>query len=132
MLKPGFCIKLFLAFLLFAGATELTAQNVNRIVLKDYERNRERKVLHIPDLPGFLTLKGDFHMHTMFSDGSVWPETRVDEAWKEGVDVIAITDHLEYLPHKKDITADHNRSWKIAQQHAKGKDVIVIAGTEIT
>lgn len=93
---------------------------------------QERRIVNLPDIPGYQTLSCDLHMHTVFSDGYVWPTVRVDEAWKEGIDVIAITDHLEYLPHKKDITADHNRSWEIARQHAKGKGVIVIAGTEIT
>lgn len=93
---------------------------------------QERKIVSIPDIPGYLTLRCDFHMHTVFSDGYVWPTVRVDEAWREGLDAIAITDHLEYLPHKDDICSDHNRSWNIAKAYAEGKDVIVIAGTEIT
>jgi 3',5'-nucleoside bisphosphate phosphatase len=93
---------------------------------------QNRKINHIPDIPGYHTLVCDFHMHTVFSDGSVWPTVRVNEAWYEGIDAIAITDHLEYKPHKKDISADHNRSVEIAQNYAKNKDVIVIAGTEIT
>jgi hypothetical protein len=71
-------------------------------------------------------------MHTVFSDGLVWPTVRVDEAWREGLDAIAITDHLEYQPHKNDIKADYNRSWQIAREYALKKNVIVIAGTEIT
>ena len=31
----------------------------------------------LPDIPGFVTLKGDFHIHTFYSDGSVDPEDRV-------------------------------------------------------
>lgn len=27
-----------------------------------------RKDVRIPDIPGYLTLKCDFHMHTIFSD----------------------------------------------------------------
>ena len=46
----------------------------------------------VPNVEGRLTLKGDFHIHTMFSDGSVWPEARVQEALWEGLDVLAITD----------------------------------------
>ena len=34
----------------------------------------------IPDIEGYKTLKGDFHVHTVFSDASVWPTTRVQEA----------------------------------------------------
>ena len=30
-----------------------------------------RKEIRIPDLNGYLTLKCDFHMHTVFSDGDV-------------------------------------------------------------
>ncbi len=93
---------------------------------------QERRIINLPDIPGYQTLLCDFHMHTVFSDGYVWPTVRVDEAWEEGIDAIAITDHLEYLPHKNDISADHNRAWEIAQNYAKNKDVIVIAGTEIT
>lgn len=93
---------------------------------------QERPIINIPDLPGYQTLVCDFHLHTVFSDGNVWPTVRVDEALREGLDAIAITDHLEYLPHKADIRTDHNRSWQIATKYAEGKGVIVIPGAEIT
>ena len=60
------------------------------------------------------------------------PTVRVDEAYAEGLDVIAITEHLEYRPHKADIQADHNRSYEIMKKYAKDKGVIVIKGSEIT
>jgi hypothetical protein len=120
-------IPLFLAFTL-----SLSAQNLNRIQLGDYEREVGRRVLHIPDLPGYHTLKGDFHIHTVFSDGRVWPDVRVQEAWKEGLDVIAITDHIEYRPHKDYIRGDHNVSSDIAQSMATELNIILIKGTEIT
>ncbi|MDF1571568.1 MAG: PHP domain-containing protein [Bacteroidales bacterium] len=94
--------------------------------------SQERPIINIPDLPGYQTLVCDFHLHTVFSDGKVWPTVRVDEALREGLDAIAITDHLEYLPHKTDIRTDYNRSWQIASAYADGKGVIVIPGTEIT
>lgn len=90
------------------------------------------KSIDIPDLDKYQTLKCDFHMHTVFSDGLVWPTVRVDEAYPEGLDAIAITEHIEYRPHKKDIQADHNRSYEIMKDYAKNKDVIVIKGSEIT
>lgn len=93
---------------------------------------QNRKIKLIPNIPGYQTLVCDFHMHTVFSDGNVWPTVRVNEAWYEGIDAIAITDHLEYRPHRKDMSADHNRSAEIASSYSKNKDVIVIAGTEIT
>ena len=90
------------------------------------------KDLDIPDLDNYQTLKCDFHIHTVFSDGLVWPTVRVDEAYAEGLDAIALTEHIEYRPHKQDIQADHNRSYELIKQYAKDKDVILIKGSEIT
>lgn len=92
----------------------------------------QKKIINIPDISGYVTLKCDFHIHTVFSDGNVWPAYRVDEAWKDGLDVLAITDHLEYLPHKEYIPADHNAAFKIASQRAAEKNLILIHSTEIT
>ena len=91
-----------------------------------------RKTIFIPDISGFVSLKCDFHMHTVFSDGRVWPDMRVEEAFKEGLDAIAITDHIEYRPHKKDITANHNRPYELASWAAEAGDIILIKGVEIT
>ncbi len=84
----------------------------------------------IPDIPGYLTLKCDFHMHTVFSDGVVWPHIRVDEAIAEGLDVISITDHVEY--HRKEVEDNHMVPYEIAKKHAEGKDLILILGGEIS
>lgn len=86
----------------------------------------------VPDLGEFKTLKCDLHMHTVFSDGLVWPTIRVDEALDEGLDVISITDHLEYQPHKKHVSTDRNIANKIAAPYAKRKGIIFIPGVEIT
>ena len=84
-------------------------------------------------IPGYVTLKCDFHQHTVFSDGSVWPNIRVQEALRESLDAIAITDHLEYQPHKKDIpNKDRNRSSDLAAEYAEDSDLIIIKGAEIT
>jgi 3',5'-nucleoside bisphosphate phosphatase len=93
---------------------------------------QSRKEIQIPDIPGYQTLKCDFHMHTVFSDGNVWPAIRVSEAWVQGLDAIAITDHIEYRPHSQDIKSDHNRSYEIAKPLADQAGIILIRGTEIT
>lgn len=86
-----------------------------------------------PDIEGYLTLKTDLHMHSVFSDGSVWPDIRVQEALMDGLDAIAITEHLEYQPHSADIPhPDRNRAIALAQQEAKDHDLIIIPGSEIT
>ena len=89
------------------------------------------KKIFIPDIPEYLTLKGDFHLHTVFSDGKVWPTLRVDEAVEEGLDVIAITDHIEYLKILRLIPRDHNRSYRIAKPYALSKNILLVKGTEI-
>lgn len=97
-----------------------------------HSHSHNRKVI-FPDVPGFITLACDFHQHTVFSDGSVWPTIRVQEALKDGLDAIAVTEHLEYQPHKEDIPhPNRNRSYQIAQKAAGDEELIIINGSEIT
>jgi len=91
-----------------------------------------RKEVKIPDISGYLTLKCDLHMHTIFSDGLVWPTVRVDEAWREGLDVIAISDHIEYIPFKDDIPIHFGRAYEIAKPRADMYGLILIQAAEIT
>ena len=89
--------------------------------------------IEFPDLPGYKTLICDLHMHSVFSDGSVWPDIRVQEATRDGLDVIAVTEHIEYQPWKEDIPhPDRNRSYEYHSQFAKNSDVMVLNGSEIT
>ena len=91
--------KLTIAFLMLSLAliTQIKAQAPH-----SHEHD-----ITFPDIPGYKTLKGDFHQHTVFSDGVVWPHIRVDEAIAEGLDVISITDHVE--KHRKvDIDNQNN------------------------
>lgn len=93
---------------------------------------QQRNEVQIPNLDGYVTLKCDFHIHTVFSDGLVWPTVRVDEAYREGLDAISLTEHIEYRPHKADIKADHNRSFEVARKKANQLGIILIKGSEIT
>lgn len=89
--------------------------------------------IDFPDIPGYKTLICDFHQHTVFSDGEVWPSIRVREALNDGLDAISITDHIEYQPHQEDIPhPDRNRSFEIALEAAGNTGLIVIRGSEIT
>jgi len=86
-----------------------------------------------PDIEGYKTLKTDLHMHTVFSDGSVWPTIRVQEALRENLDAISLTEHIEYQPHKDDIPhPDRNRAYVLALEEAKEHDLLIIPGSEIT
>jgi hypothetical protein len=92
----------------------------------------DREEIAIPDVLGYQTLKCDFHMHTVFSDGLVWPTVRVTEAWRDGLDAISITDHIEYQPHKNDIPTNHDRPYEIAKPIGDAYNLILIRGSEIT
>ncbi len=91
-----------------------------------------RHEIHFPGLPGYQTLKCDLHMHTVFSDGSVWPPVRVAETWRQGLDVIAIADHIEYQPHKDDVPTKHGRSTELAQGPARAHGLMLLNAAEIT
>ena len=93
---------------------------------------RARTPIQIPDIPGYVTLRCDFHVHTVFSDGGVWPSVRSEEAWREGLDAIAITDHIEYQPHKEDLPTNPGRSFEIAKLQGDALGLIVIRGSEVT
>lgn len=91
------------------------------------------RTIQFPDTAEFLSLTCDFHIHTVFSDGEVWPSIRVQEAQRDGLDCIAITEHLEYQPHRADLPhPDRNRAFDIAAASAGESGLIVIRGSEIT
>ena len=86
-----------------------------------------------PDIPGYKTLKADLHIHSVFSDGNVWPTIRVQEALREDLDAISLTEHLEYQPHEEDIPhPDRNRAHILALEAAKEHDLLIVQGSEIT
>ena len=119
---PKILLALLTAFLIF-----------NSIDAQSDEVTENSRAIEFPDIPGFLTLKCDLHMHTVFSDGSVWPGIRVQEALRDGLDAIALTDHIEYQPHQDDIpNPDRNRSYDLALRAAKGTGLLVIPAAEIT
>lgn len=115
-------------------SNEIFAQKRNQDVYKFPEHHlvNTREIIRIPDIDGYKTLKCDFHSHTIFSDGHVSPVLRVNEAWNNGLDAIAITDHIEYRPFKEYVVADHNKSNELAVAHGKKIGFIVIKGAEIT
>ncbi len=122
----------FLGALLFCSAS-LQAQTDDGIMrMEEFAYPAKRQYLNIPNVDGFQVLKCDFHMHTVFTDGHVWPNVRVQEAWREGVDVISYTEHMEYNPFHADVKVDHNRSHELAVNLAKENNIGLIKGTEIT
>jgi len=102
------------------------------LILGTVTLSAQRRVLNVPELPGYVTLKCDLHSHTVFSDGNVWPTVRIGEAWRDGLDAISITDHIEYTPHKAYLHIDFNGAWKVAKPTADNYNIILVHGAEIT
>lgn len=120
LLRPGACL-LALLVLTLPG---LGAQ--------EYIYGRQVKKLRLPDLGGYVTVAGDFHMHTVYSDGSVLPDVRVNEIYREGLGALATTDHAEFSPYLSDLPKNSNRSNELAAKRAGELGLIHIPGTEIT
>ncbi len=122
-----------LALLLISSVAHAQTSNQDIVNLGDRISNANvREEIRFPKIEGFVPIKCDLHTHTVFSDGYLWPTARVDEAWIDGLDAIAITDHIEYRPFKDKVLGDLNEANKIATEHAKNRGIIVISGTEIT
>lgn len=62
---------------------------------KMYSNAPVRTNIILPGIDGLNCYKADLHVHTFFSDGELSPEERVKEAWIDGLDIMAITDHIE-------------------------------------
>ena len=112
------------SFFVWASAVTLSAGTLRAQPARDS--------IALPDIPGFHTLKGDLHLHTVFSDGSVWPTFRVFEARRDGLDFIALTDHTDYQGSPETVTGDLNTAYDLAAASAKGSKLIVIKGAEIS
>src|SRR5690554_6297192 len=88
--------------------------------------------VNIPDIPVYKTLKADFQLHTVFSYVHVWPTVRLNEAVRDELDVIAITEHIDYEGFPDELERDYNRAYDIAAKAAENKDLLVIRGVEIS
>ncbi len=126
------CHRLFPCFLGSTFALILAAP-VHPHGLASRETLDADRAIVFPDTADHLTLVVDLHTHSVFSDGHVWPRIRVAEALRDGLDAIAITEHLEWQPHLADIPhPDRNRAHAEAVSAAGESDLIVINGSEIT
>ncbi len=150
--------KLFLFAIACAACAGVSAQSIyyqdsgNVDMLRHTDcQDVLRQEFIIPNVNGYKVLKSDLHAHTIFSDGSVTPEYRVREAWVDGLDVLAITEHIEYRPHEGVMTSylkgffqgepnkpngkilsDLNVSNNHAIAAAAGYGITIIPGAEIT
>ena len=136
-----------------ASAQSIYTQDKNNVDMLRPTASHEvlRSEFVLPQVNGYKVLKSDLHAHTVYSDGNVTPEYRVREAWVDGLDVLAITEHIEYRPSEGkmisylkgffpgepnkpngNILCDLNVSNKLAIAAAAGYGITLIPGAEIT
>ena len=108
-----------LACVLIAAALPAAAQDV-------------RRELPLPRVSGFELLKADLHLHSIFSDGEVWPTVHVREAWRDGLDVVALSEHREYRPHASHVTGGSGAAHATAAPLADDLGVLLVPAAEIT
>lgn len=124
---------LFAALSILSLEIKAQTSNDNGVMrLDEFRYPKKREIINIPAVNGLTVLKCDFHMHTVFTDGHVWPNVRVQEAWKEGLDAISFTEHIEYRPHADDVKPGTLRPHEIAKNMAAENNLILIKGTEVT
>ena len=91
-MKRFFLSTLLLGFVFGVHSVSFAGPHASRVM---YNRVVKRTNFVLPQVDGLNCYTADLHVHTMFSDGEVSPEERVKEAWIDGLDIIAITDHIE-------------------------------------
>ncbi len=93
---------LFVASAIFAFVASAVAQKKNDITLSVHTGKHRQEII-IPQVMGYNVYKADFHTHTIYSDGNITPSLRVREAWNDGLDILSITDHIEYRRIERDL-----------------------------
>ena len=91
-MKKLFLMVAFAGFLFSKAAAQTKVpewHNLNR------ESPSNRTQIILPQVKGFNVYKGDFHVHTSYSDGLLSPGGCVVDAWLDGLDILALTDHYE-------------------------------------
>lgn len=146
-----------------AGAQSYYQDSKNPEMLRHADRHEPcRREVVLPQVNGYNVYKADLHTHSIFSDGSVMPSYRVEEAWLDGLDIMAVTEHIEYRPREAEyveylkkyvdekydkgvncriiskgltedgIMVDLNHCVKLSQREAEKYGILIIPGAEIT
>jgi hypothetical protein len=148
-------IVLALTMAVVAANAQVYYPDSNNPDMTRYTERHEpcRKEIMIPSsLNGYNVYKADLHTHSIFSDGLVHPKWRVYEAWQDGLDVMAVTEHIEnrayenmFHEYLKEYTdkeyqkgpaglknVDINFSIREAKKEAVKYGITIIPGSEIT
>ena len=105
-----------------------------------------RKEIILPTVNGYNLYTADLHVHSTYSDGTMKMSTRIDEAWRDGLDIMAATDHMSIRPVKDktgtgQATPDNVKAKRGAKTAKSVNDavkagnnfgILVIPGVELT
>ncbi len=120
-----------------------SATEPQTLVASDFIRMSRKEVI-LPTVKGYTPYKADLHIHSTYTDGTLNIKGRVEEAWCDGLDVIAMTDHLSIRPVKGkvgEVTPDSVkmkrglkplRAMQSTVKSAKDFGLLVIPGVELT
>ncbi|MBR4968918.1 MAG: PHP domain-containing protein, partial [Alistipes sp.] len=98
--------SIFLLFALFVALSAVaqeyhahyqSATEPQTLLPIGYARGYRHEII-LPNVNGYTAYKADLHIHTTYSDGSVNVKERVNEAWRDGLDIYAATDHMSIRP----------------------------------
>ena len=163
-MRTSIIFSFFMVFVALTATAQSYYQDAyNSEMLRHAERREPcRKEIVLPQVNGYNIYKADLHTHSVFSDGSVLPKWRVEEAWQDGLDVMAVTEHIEWRPSEKTfvdylenyrdkkynkaintnlvkkasteegIMTDLNYGVREAQKAAQKFGLVIIPGSEIT
>lgn len=155
---------LFLALMLLGTTVAYAQYNNKDIIHTEVSKTGapHRIGIILPQVNGYTPYKADLHTHSIYSDADVTVAYRVREAWSDGLDVMAVTEHIEYrriepsmlkflkgytngevlkpvnnnvireAADKRGILADLNLPVAEAQKEAEKFGLLIIPGAEIT
>ena len=126
-------IFLILAFIGFGISNSYAQKTIPDVHKTCKEQNYRRTEIILPQIGGYNCYKADLHTHTIYSDGEMTPREKVREAWYDGLDILAITDHLEsrrYSQYMLNVLAPFNPDGKPYQYHHAGSARLRKDGTD--
>lgn len=139
---------MFTAMTAFAQGYQSHFQSATepQTLLANVTRNAVRREIILPKVGGYTAYTADLHMHSTYSDGVMkyTGRGRIHEAWSDGIDVIAVTDHMtiKTYPDKEGVATPANEVAKRgtrpqqavadANKTADEYGMLVIPGIEIT
>ena len=133
---------------LTAGAQEYStryqsATEPQTLLPVGYTRQSRQEII-LPEVNGYTPYKADLHIHSTLTDGIVSIKGRMEEAWCDGLDVFAATEHLSIRPvadtegqptpesAKKKRSASSVKAVKSTTKIADDYGILVIPGVELT